>query len=234
MPIKNQFNTYAKDYDKHNIIQKIIAKSLLKDVINKPKNILELGCGSGQIFKNISWDINSYEAVDLAPKMCELHPRKKNINISCFDFDSKEFKEHFKNSYCDAIISSSALQWSKDLDTLLKFLSTLSNYFYASAFTSNTFKSMQNISKQKSPILSKNELKESFSKYFEVSFEEHSYNLHFESKKEMFGYLKKSGVNVKSELDFASARYLYENYKQDFLEFEVLFVKAKSKTKIFL
>ncbi len=234
MSIKNQFNTYAKDYDKHNIIQKIIAKSLLKDVINEPKNILELGCGSGQIFKNISWNLSSYEGVDLAPNMCELHPREKNINISCFDFDSKKFKEHFKNSHYDAIISSSALQWSKDLDSLLAFLATLSRYFYACAFTSNTFKKIQDITMQKSPILSKDELKKSFSKYFKVSFEEHSYNLHFENKKEMFRYIKKSGVNAKSKLDFTSAKHLYENYKQDFLEFEVLFIKGKSKSKIFI
>ena len=45
----NQFTKYAKDYEKHNIIQQIISKALIRDIKTNPQNILELGSGSGQV-----------------------------------------------------------------------------------------------------------------------------------------------------------------------------------------
>jgi len=44
--ILNQFSKYAKEYGNNNIIQQLVSKALVRDVENKPKKILELGCGS--------------------------------------------------------------------------------------------------------------------------------------------------------------------------------------------
>mgnify|MGYP002661969830 FL=1 len=57
MSVKNQFSKYAKEYKNHNIIQQIVAKSLVRELKPQAKSILELGCGSGQVYNNISWDI---------------------------------------------------------------------------------------------------------------------------------------------------------------------------------
>ena len=46
MELKNQFSKYAKEYKSYNIIQQICAKSLVRELKSKPKNILELGCGN--------------------------------------------------------------------------------------------------------------------------------------------------------------------------------------------
>ncbi|WP_368031413.1 methyltransferase domain-containing protein [Arcobacter sp. s6] len=230
MSVKNQFSKYAKEYKNHNIIQQIVAKSLVRELKTKPKRILELGCGSGQVYKYISWDIEHYKAIDFSASMCELHPKGENIEVKCFDFDSQEFLDEIKNVSYDIVLSSSALQWSKDLSKIIKQLSMITKEINAVLFTSNTFKTIQEITKTKSPILDERSIKEAFSKYFECEFETIMYKLEFDNKKDLFDYIKKSGVSgASATLDFKNAKKLYKEYSINYLEFEVIFVKTISK-----
>ncbi|MBP7226421.1 MAG: methyltransferase [Aliarcobacter sp.] len=230
MSVKNQFSKYAKDYKNHNIIQQIVAKSLVRELKTKPKRILELGCGSGQVYNHISWDLDFYKAIDFSASMCELHPRAKNVEIKCFDFDTVEFLNEIKNDTYDIVLSSSALQWSKDLSKIIKQLSLITKEINAVLFTSNTFKTIQNITKTKSPILDEQSIKEAFNKYFKCEFETIMYKLEFDNKKDLFDYIKKSGVSGANEsLDFKNAKKLYKEYNINYLEFEVIFVKTISK-----
>ncbi len=230
MSVKNEFSKHANEYNSYNIIQQLVAKSLIRDILSKPKRILELGCGSGQIYKNITWNVDYYKAIDFSSSMCSLHPRAKNLEVKCFDFDSSDFRKNIKNDKYDVILSSSALQWSKDLNKILKLLSSLSNEMYAVLFTSNTFKSIQELTRQKSPILSSLEIKEAFSNNFSCEFEILNYNLEFDNKKDIFKYIKNSGVSGNSKLSFKEAKLLYKNYDLNYLEFEVIFIKAFSKS----
>ncbi len=230
MSVKNQFSKHAKEYKTHNIIQQICAKSLVRELKSKPKKILELGCGSGQVYSQITWDLDYYKAIDFSSSMCELHPKGANIDIRCFDFDSDEFFENIKNDKFDIVLSSSALQWSKDLSKIVKHLSYITNEINAVLFTSNTFKTIQKISGTKSPILDEQSIKNAFSKYFKCDFETIMYKLEFDNKKELFDYIKKSGVSGSdASLDFKVAKKLYKEYKLNYLEFEVIFVKTVSK-----
>ena len=230
MSVKNQFSKHANEYNDFNIIQQIAAKALVRDIKTRPKRILEIGCGSGQVFKYISWQIEKYHAVDFSSSMCSLHPKNDKIDVSCYDFDSKEFRNFLRNQNFDIVISSSAMQWSKDLSRLIKSLSATTSSINAVLFTSNTFKTIQKITDKKSPILSINEIKEGFSEYFDCEFEVHNYNLEFENKKDLFNYIKNSGVSGSTNsLDFASAKKLYKEYTLNYLEFEVIFVKTISK-----
>jgi len=230
MSVKNQFSKHANEYNNFNIIQQIAAKALVRDIKNKPKNILEIGCGSGQVCKYITWDVDKYNAIDFSSSMCEIHPRNKNLEVSCYDFDSDEFYDFLKDKKFDIVISSSAMQWSKDLKKLIGALSETTNEINAVLFTSNTFKTIQNITKSTSPILSTEGIKQAFSTYYQCNFEVHNYNLEFENKKELFDYIKNSGVSGgNSALDFKTAKKLYKEYKLNYLEFEVIFVKTISK-----
>lgn len=230
MSVKNQFSKYANQYKNHNIIQQIVAKSLVRELQTKPKRILELGCGSGQVFNYIDWDVNFYKAIDFSSSMCELHPKAENIEVKCFDFDSKEFLAEIKDNSFDIILSSSALQWSKDLSKIVKHLSYITNEINAVLFTSNTFKTIQDITNSKSPILDEFSIKNAFSKYFDCEFETIMYKLEFDNKKDLFDYIKRSGVSGGNEtLDFKVAKKLYKEYKLNYLEFEVIFVKTVSK-----
>ncbi len=230
MSVKNQFSKYANEYNNFNIIQQLAAKALVRDIKGYPKNILEIGCGSGQVFKYITWDIEKYHAVDFSASMCELHPRAKNVTISCYDFDSPEFFSFLDGKKFDTVLSSSAMQWSKDIDKLIGKISKTTNEINAVLFTSNTFKTIQKVTETKSPILSLEEIKAAFSNHFKCDFEVHNYNLEFNNKKELFDYIKNSGVSGGSaSLDFKTAKKLYKEYKLNYLEFEVIFVKTISK-----
>ncbi len=229
MTNKNQFSKYAKEYTNHNIIQQIVAKSLIRELKTKSKKILELGCGSGQVFKYINWDVDFYKAIDSSSEMCKLHPKADNIQVKCFDFDTDEFINEIKNDKYDIVLSSSALQWSRDLKKIIKVLSTITNEINAVLFTSNTFRTIQEITNTKSPILDENTIKRAFSSYFECEFETILYKLEFESKKELFDYIKKSGVSPNASLSYQNAKKLYKEYTLNYLEFEVIFVKTISK-----
>ena len=230
MSVKNQFSKHANEYNDYNIIQQIAAKALVRDIKNEPKNILEVGCGSGQVFKYISWNIDTYNAVDFSSSMCELHPKSEKIKIDCYDFDSIEFENFLKNKQFDIVISSSAMQWSKDLSKLVGLLGETTDNINAVLFTSNTFKTIQELTKSKSPILSLDEIKDGFNKHFICDFEVHNYNLEFENKKDLFNYIKNSGVSGGADsLNFGKAKKLYKEYKLNYLEFEVIFVKTISK-----
>ena len=161
--------------------------------------------------------------------MCELHPKAKNLIVKCLNFDSNEFFDEIKNQNFDMVISSSALQWSNDLKKIVEELSKITSEINVVLFTSNTFKTIQNITNQKSPILDENTIKDAFSSYFLCEFETISYKLEFDDKKELFDYIKKSGVSGKSELNFEKAKKLYKEYNLNYLEFEVIFVKTISK-----
>lgn len=230
MSVKNQFSKYAKQYKNHNIIQQIVAKSLVRELKGQPKRILELGCGSGQVFNHIDWNIEYYKAIDFSSSMCELHPKAENIEVKCYDFDTQAFLDEIKDNNYDVVLSSSALQWSKDLSKIVKHLSYITNEINAVLFTSNTFKKIQEISDRKSPILDEDSIKEAFSKHFECEFETIQYKLEFDNKKDLFDYIKKSGVSGGSAtLDFKMAKKLFKEYKLNYLEFEVIFVKTVSK-----
>lgn len=230
MSIENQFSQYAKDYNNFNIIQQLAAKALVRDIKNTPQTILEIGCGSGQVFKYVNWHFEKYIAVDFSSSMCKLHPKNQNLEVYCFDFDSEEFFAFLEGKHFDNIFSSSAMQWSKNLPELLENLSKTTKKMDAVLFTSNTFKSIQNITGTKSPILCSEEIKEAFNKYFKCDFEVHNYKLEFDNKKDLFDYIKKSGVSGnKASLDFKNAKKLYKAYKLNYLEFEVIFVNAVSK-----
>lgn len=230
MSIKNEFSKHANEYNDHNIIQQIIAKSLIRELKKEPKRILELGCGSGQVFNHITWPVDFYKAIDFSPEMCKLHPKNSNVQVKCYDFDTEEFLAEIKNDSYDIVLSSSALQWSKDLNKIIKNLSYITKEINAVLFTSNTFKSIQSITNKKSPILEEKKIKDAFSKHFECEFETIMYKLEFSNKKDLFNYIKNSGVSGGTNLlDFKNAKKLYKEYKLNYLEFEVIFIKTISK-----
>lgn len=229
MSQKNQFSKYAKEYQNHNIIQQIVAKSLVRELKFEPKRVLELGCGSGQVYSQINWELDFYKAIDMSDSMCRLHPKASNVEVKCLSFDDESFFEDIKNEKFDIVLSSSALQWSKNLQKVIKYLSLVTDEINAVLFTSNTFKTIQKLTNTKSPILDEKTIKKAFSKYFLCDFETILYKLEFDSKKELFDYIKKSGVSGASSLNFKTAKKLYKEYDLNYLEFEVIFVKTVSK-----
>lgn len=225
--VQEQFSKHANEYNHHNIIQQIVSKALVRELQSQPKRILELGCGSGQVLKNIDFDYDYYKAIDFSQEMCDIHPKRKNLDVVCLDFDSTEFYENIKNEKYDLVLSSSALQWSKNLSKIIKAISKISNSVNMVLFTSNTFKTIFELTNSVSPILDIDSIKKSFDASYTCEYEVLNYKLEFDNKKDIFNYIKNSGVSgANSSLSFKKAKYLYRNYTLNYLEFEVVFIKG--------
>ncbi len=225
--VNEEFSKYAKQYNQYNIIQQIVSKALVRELPFEPKRILELGCGSGQVFKNINFDFEYYKAIDFSANMCSIHPKHKNMDVICLDFDTQEFLDTIQNDNYDMVLSSSALQWSQDLTKIAHNLAKITTNINLVLFTSNTFKTIFSLTGKKSPILDITSIKESFDSSFHCEYEILNYKLEFDNKKKLFDYIKNSGVSGGKKLTFSEAKNLYKNYKLDYLEFEVIFIKGK-------
>jgi len=82
-----------------------------------------------------------------------------------------------------------------------------------------------------SPIYSEKELKNILNRYLTIQkIWLKRYKLEFETRRQIFDYIKKSGVSGgKRLLSFSQVKKLLHNYPKNYLEFEVLFVVANSK-----
>lgn len=225
--VNKEFSKHAKEYNHYNIIQQIVSKALVRELSFQPKRILELGCGSGQVFKNIDFDFEYYKAIDFSQEMCNIHPKKENLEIVCLDFDSQEFIDTLQNDTYDMVLSSSALQWSNNLTKIAKQLAKITSHINLVLFTSNTFKTIFSLTNKKSPILDIDSIKKSFENLFDCTYEILNYKLEFDNKKNLFDYIKNSGVSGGDTLSYKEAKQLYKNYTLDYLEFEVVFIKGK-------
>ncbi|HEY9190458.1 MAG TPA: methyltransferase domain-containing protein [Sulfurovum sp.] len=230
-----EFSRFAHQYDTYNVIQAEVAKSLVKQLPRTHyTTIIDIGCGSGEVYRNIERTKVSFDrfmALDSSEKMLELHPSGPEIEKLCADFNKPETFETFSLEPPSLILSSSALQWSKDLDFTLSEISKKASQAYFAIFTSNTFKTLHQTAKITSPIYSENVLRSTIERYYHAAFEIKEYRLHFETVREMFSYIKKSGVSGgDKQLTYTQMKQLMKRYPLAYLEFEVLFVKARSLT----
>ncbi len=228
-----EFSRYAHEYDTYNVIQAEVATSLVKQLASSHfKTLIDMGCGSGEVYKNLEKQDVSFEhfiALDSSKEMLALHPSGKKIEKICADFNLPQTFEKITLGEDSLFLSSSALQWSKNLDYTLFEISKKVSSVHFSIFTSNTFKTLHQTAQITSPIYSVEVLKDSIGKYYDATFELKEYKLHFETVREMFNYIKKSGVSGgEQQLTYKQTKQLMKRYPLDYLEFEVLFVKGVS------
>ena len=231
--IQNQFSKNAKTYSDYNFIQNLVSKELISQISDKPKNILDIGCGTGAIYRNIDWEIENFIGVDFSEKMLETHPKNKNITLFFQDFNNLDI-ELLKKQRFDRIISSSALQWASNLEQTFYDISKLEIPISFAIFTSGTFKTLHKTAGIKSPLKNIDEVKDVANKYFQADFKILNYKLEFETVLDIFKYIKKSGVSGgKKKLSFQETKKLMKNYPVKYLEFEIiLFNNSVSPKKI--
>ena len=225
MKISSEFSKYALEYNTYNVIQNKVIKKLLSLVDKKPLNILDLGCGNGSLCKSIKWDYNHFTGVDFAPGMLELHPKSNNIECIYGDFNDKTLFENLLTYKYDYVFSASALQWAEDLDMVFKNIKELNAPIALAIFTSNTFKTLNETASINSLLRSADEVNELQKKYFNAQYEVVNYKLEFESTRDMFRYIKKSGVSgSRKVLSYKESKKLLNEYPVNYLEFEVIFI----------
>ena len=227
-----EFSRYAHEYETYNVIQSEVAESLVKQIASQHfTTLMDMGCGSGEVFKNLDkYDVSfdHFIALDSSKEMLNIHPSDPNIEKICADFNRTETFEMFTLPPKSLFLSSSALQWSKDLDFTLSEIAKKISHGYFAIFTSNTFKTLHQTAQISSPIYSAETLKKTIEKYYHAMFELKEYKPHFKTVREMFNYIKKSGVSGgEKQLTYTQTKALMEKYPLDHLEFEVLFVEAR-------
>ncbi len=228
LPFEKEFSKNASSYNMYNIIQKEVAKKVISLIENSPKRILDLGCGSGEIFNLINWNLESFTAVDISKKMCELHPKNPYTEVINANYEDDELYEMLRRKKFDMVVSSSSLQWCSNLDNMAKKISKLSRNCVVSLFCEGTFKTIYKQSKLEPFLPNRKEALEVFEKYFDIEYSIENYNLFFKDNIAKFRYIKKSGVSGgKRRLSFKQTKDLIKNYPLDYLEFEVLYIRSK-------
>jgi malonyl-CoA O-methyltransferase len=190
------------------------------------KRILDLGAGSGEVWRNITWPYELFVAADASEDMLRLHP-KVDKKILC-NFDEASCFQRLSQFRFDQVFASSSLQWSKDLKRVFERIAALTPNVALALFSANTFKTIHQLSKLRSPIYEKEEIVERLNEYFSVKIEIKEYKLFFKDKLELFRYIKRSGVSqgVK-RLSYKETKRLIESYPYNYLEFEVVFAWSK-------
>ncbi len=235
MSIINEFSKHAKYYQKYSLIQRDLAKELLKLSPKMVESILELGCGSGTLFKEIKKSkkifFKEYIAIDISKEMLKLHPKESNLRLKNIDFDSNKL---LNLGTFDLILSNGAIQWSKDIEKLSFNLSKISKEILISFFTSNTFKELHKIVNVTSPILSFEKISSSFNQNFHIiSLKKLNYRLYFDNPFIMLKFIKKSGIGGGVNLTFLDIKKILREYSLNYLEFECAIMQAKSKINTF-
>ena len=227
MKISTEFSKNASNYDSLNNIQNLVVEKLLSLVDTKPKHILDLGCGSGALCKSIDWNYEHFIGVDFAPGMLELHPKSQRIESIYGNFNDKTLFDNLIAYKYDYIFSASALQWAENLEEVLSNIKKLNAPIALAIFTSNTFKTLNETASLDSMLSNTDDIKKSVEKYFDVSFEVVEYKLEFQSVRDMFRYIKRSGVSgSRKVLSFKETKKLMKRYPLNYLEFEVAFITS--------
>jgi malonyl-CoA O-methyltransferase len=225
MKISSEFSKYAPHYDSYNIIQQKVADKLLSYVNAQPQYILDLGCGSGSLAERISWKYNKLMAVDFAPGMLKLHPKSENIECIYGNFNDKALFESLHEYKFDYILSSSALQWADNLEKTFQQLKMFHAPVALAIFTANTFQTLYKTAGLEPLLYNAGKINTLQKKYFNANFEVIKYKLEFDNVRDMFRYIKRSGVSAsRNVLNYKEMKKLMQEYPVNYLEFEVAFI----------
>lgn len=226
----HEFSRYAAEYGSRNVIQRLVAQKLIASTSDQPHRILDLGCGNGTLFSWIDWEIERFVGVDFSLSMLEHHPKTSKVELMQGDFNDPALWERFHVGEFDRIYSASALQWANDLNGVLKSVIALKSPMSLAIFSAGTFKTLHECAGVEPLLRSSDEVIAVAEKHLDAQFEVVHYTLEFDSVREMFRYIKRSGVSGgRRVLDFSQTKRLMEDYPLNYLEFEVVFITTPSR-----
>jgi len=229
MKIQNEFSRHAKAYNRFNVIQEKVAKELIGKIDDAPGSILDIGCGRGGMFRSISWPLKQFVGIDFAQGMLDLHPKAEHVELYVRDFNDPACFNTLQNYTFDRILSASALQWADDLDATFSRIAALDTPVTFAIFTSATFKTLHETASIPPLLRSAEEIETLSKKYFNAEYELLRYTLEFPSVRDMFRYMKKSGIGgARRLLGYKEMKKLMEEYPLEHLEYEILLIHEES------
>lgn len=225
----HEFSRYAAEYGSHNVIQRLVAQKLIASTADQPKQVLDLGCGNGTVFSQIDWNMDRFIGIDFSASMLEQHPLSSNVELILGNFNDFSLFERLCGERFDHIYSASALQWADNLEEVFKSLNSFNAPLSLAIFSAGTFKTLHECAGVTPLLRSADEVIAIAEKHLNARFEVLHTTLEFDSVREMFRYIKRSGVSGgRRVLDFAQTKQLMETYPLSYLEFEVVFITTPS------
>ena len=121
--LERRFSRNAKTYDEYAVVQKEMSHKLVSEIkVEKPKRILEIGCGTGYLTNLIAKQFENAEilALDLAPGMIDVaKERLAPLNASGrIDFVCADAEVAFPHGTFDLIVSNATFQWFNDPEAM--------------------------------------------------------------------------------------------------------------------
>lgn len=232
--ICHSFGKKSQSYAQNCSLQNEVAKKLLVFCESqKYQKIIDLGAGSGNIARNLMHNVDFLISIDNAPNMLALHPRTRpniaQIKLMECDFECYDFSDDF-----DLIISSSALQWAKNLDLIFRKISDLvqdsnnlhkSPKFAFAIFTDKSLGELHSFLGTISPLKSSDEILAIAQKYFVIESKIKTFRCDFPTRNDVLAYLKNSALLGGGNLNFSDKKRLKYEFPYRTLNFEVLFIK---------
>ena len=246
--IKNRFKNSLATYNEAAIIQKSISEKISKLVIEhakESKNLLEIGCGTGFLSISLAQNlknIQKYYLNDLVKecfkenKLQDLTHKNTYIQPIVGDAEQVEFPQNL-----DLIVSSSTVQWFKDLPSFLKKTNRSlkeDGLLIFSSFTKNNFYEISSISGIGLDYLSLSSVNEQLKNTgFEILEQEEELKItYFKTALEVLKHIRATGVNGISSkvwtkeqmLNFSSTyEALYKNKKGLHLTYNPYYIVAR-------
>ncbi len=221
--VKNCFEKSMDKYDENAIVQRFLAETLATETSNIRNNfgkILELGCGTGLLTREIVKKLNfkSFSANDLSEKS------KKYLDkiISDYTYFYGNAQKINPNTTFDLIISNAMFQWFSNLDAVLDKYRTLLNKDGLLAFTtfsSDNFKELKTLTGLSLDYKSAEELRKTLNRNFEIlKLETYTKTLEFNTPLELLYHMKNTGVNSLDNKNwtFADVKDFCENCSKTF------------------
>lgn len=212
----DKFSKAASSYEDNAFLQENIIKELLtlSDYSNI-SSILDLGCGTGLVYKNLNKKVN-FIALDASSEMCSLHPNVNEIINESFDnFNS------YKDKNFELIIAASSLHWSENISSLLKNLLSLNKKYLFAIFLDDSFHEIREVTGKPPQLPPESVILENIDS---LNYYIKEYPLTFENKKDLFDYLKNTGVGGKTNLTYKETIHLLRNFKGLTITAKVMFI----------
>lgn len=212
--IQSRFEKCLKTYNDNAIVQKIMATNIAKMIDNSHyDNVLEIGCGTGLLTKEIikKIDYQTFEALDIVTS-CENLIKQIDEKIIFIPADIENFVLQNNKKY-DLIISNASLQWISNLEEIINKLVlklTKKGIFIFTLFGKNNYKEIFSVLNKSLNYYSKQDL-EIILRQYNYQISEDIHQIEFSSPIEILKHMKYTGVNSLEEISWT---------KKDMLKFE--------------
>ena len=198
--IKKQFEKSYVTYDQNAVVQKYLAQKLVSELLNiksEFENVLELGCGTGLLTKELVKNVifKNFFANDIVDKS-EKYIRNIIPECKFYCGDARKIKPLQK---MDLIISNAMFQWFENLEKASEIYLNMLKKEGILAFTSfspDNFKEIREITGLSLNYKTFDEMENIFSKNFEILYSEQFEKIvKFSTPLELLAHMKNTGVN---------------------------------------